>query len=371
MKVLHIITGLGDGGAEACLYRLLSTTQDIVCNSVICLRSPDKYSKLIENLGIQLVHLNFNKLYELPFKFYDLYRLIKEINPDIVQTWLYHSDLMGGICAKLAKKKVCWGVHNTSLNFKEISFLGLCLVRLLSALSYIVPDKVISCSYSSTRYHRSLGYDRNKFCTVHNGINTQEFYQSLNLRSDFRRKYHLKIDEICLGMIARNKPPKDYKNLISAISIIKKKGYRLKCFFVGLGTELLKTEIENVGLMDDVILLGQRIDICEILNGLDIFILSSNSEACPNVLLEAMACGVPCISTDVGDCKYLIGDCGIVVPPGDCKFLADVIIEMLTNLAPDQKIRCIKRIEQDFTVEKMVQGYFCVWSQMIKGTSVH
>lgn len=365
MKVLHVITGLADGGAEACLYRLIATTKNSVSNYVICLRSPDKYSELIEHLGVQVFHLNFNKSYQIFAKFCELYRLIKKINPDIVQTWLYHADLIAGVCAKLAKIPICWGVHNTELRFGEISISGLWLVKLLSILSSSIPMKIIFCSFSSRDYHQSVGYDQSKFSTIHNGVDTQRFYYSEAMRLKFREEYNLKNDQICLGMIARNKPPKDYLSLIHALAILKRRGYKLKSFFVGFETELLKPDVEKAGLAEDVYILGQKDHIPEILNGLDIFVLSSKSEACPNVLIEAMACGVYSISTDVGDCKYLVGVYGTTVPVGDTVALSEAIIEAISRQPIDNKLKRTKHIQHQFTIERMAQEYLRVWREII------
>lgn len=285
MKVLHIITGLGDGGAEACLYRLIKKSQNQIENFVVSLCPQDKYSTLISGLGVQVIHLNLEHLSQIFNRSYKLYSLVKEINPDIVQTWMYHADFLGGICAKIAKKKVFWGLHNTTLHFGESSTLTICLVKILSKLSFFVPDKIISCSFASTKYHVSKGYCRDKMITIHNGVDTEVFKESHELREQFRKQLSLNNSDFCVGMVARNMPPKDYPTLISALNLLKRNGTNFKCLLVGRDTELLSQEIQELKLENEIIVLGQQDNIPEIMNGLDVFVLSSKAEACPNVLL--------------------------------------------------------------------------------------
>lgn len=367
MKILHVITGLNDGGAEASLYRLIKETQGSVDNYVISLRSPGKYSKLLHEIGVQTIHLNINHLFQVPKQAFLLYSLIKKINPDIVQTWLYHADFLGGIFGKIAQKKVFWGIHNTTLEFGKSSFATIVLVRILSCLSYFIPEKIISCSNSSTRYHTNLGYCRHKFITIHNGIDTKIFRRSTNLRKSFREELGLICDsDLCIGTVARNDPQKDYPNLISALRILQNQQVSFKCIIVGVNTKQLLPLIQSQGLEHRVIILGPRNDIPKVMNGFDLFVLpSAYGEACPNVLLEAMACGVPCISTNLGDCKYIIGDTGEVVEPLNSQQLSQAILSQIDHLNIDHSKRCLSRVCRYFTLDKMATGYISAWRDIL------
>lgn len=367
MKILHVITGLNDGGAEASLYRLIKETQRSVDNYVISLRSTGKYSELLHEIGVQTIHLNINHIFQVPKQSFLLYSLIKEIDPDIIQTWLYHADFLGGIFGKIARKKVFWGIHNTTLGFGKSSFLTIILVRILSLLSYFIPEKIISCSNSSTRYHIDLGYSKQKFITIHNGIDTKIFHHSTNLRKLFREELGLiSNSDLCIGTVARNDPQKDYPNLISALRILQDQQVSFKCIIAGTNTEQLLPLIKSQGLEHKVIILGPRNDIPKVMNGLDLLVLpSAYGEACPNVLLEAMACGVSCVSTDLGDCKYIIGECGQVVEPRNSQRLSQAILSQIDFLNIDRSKCCLNRVCRHFTLGKMAANYINAWQDIL------
>ncbi len=366
MKVLHVITGLGDGGAEACLYRLINETHRITDHYVVALRSRDKYSKLLSQNGIPVFHLNIDSPLQIIKQSFDLYSLIKKINPDIIQTWLYHADFLGGILGKIAHKKVIWGIHNTTLEFGKSSTTTILLVRILSLLSYFIPEKIISCSIASSNSHTALGYCKKKFITIHNGVDTNSFYQSHFLRNQFRTELKIQNSDLCIGMVARNDPQKDYSNFISALAELHAQNFPFKCVIAGSNTNQLQAKVKSKKLENNILILGQRKNIQALMNGLDLLVLSSAyGEACPNVLLEAMACGVPCVATNLGDCKYILGDTGVVVEPKNHQQLSQAICNLAQNLSKELSCQCMNRISQHFTLSKMVASYKKVWESSL------
>lgn len=367
MKILHVITSLNDGGAEASLYRLIKKTQGPVDNYVISLRSPGKYSEQLQEIGVQTFHLNISQLFQVPKQIFFLYSLIKKIDPDVIQTWLYHADFIGGIVGKIAKKKVFWGIHNTTLEFGKSSFATIILVRILTCLSYFIPEKIISCSNSSTLYHVNLGYCKQKFLTIHNGIDIKTFHRSTHLRNLFRAELGLlNNSDLCIGTVARNDPQKDYPNLISALRLLQDQQISFKCVIAGPNTEQLLQLVQTQGLEHKIIILGPRNDIPKLMNGLDLFVLpSAYGEACPNVLLEAMACGVPCVSTNLGDCKYIIGETGKVVEPHNCQQLSQAILSQISHLSMERSECCLNRVSKYFTLDKMATSYQNAWQEIL------
>jgi glycosyltransferase involved in cell wall biosynthesis len=174
-------------------------------------------------------------------------------------------------------------------------------------------------------------------------------------------------------MVGRFDPQKDHPNLLGALAELKGKGHAVRCALVGKGLDRanasLMGSITGFGLSPDreLLLLGQRNDISTVMNALDIHLLSSAyGEAFPNVLAEAMACGTPCVTTDVGDAALIVGETGWVVPPRDSKSLAHSIRSAI-KLSQDQpgwKVRqmaCRKRIDTEFSIERMVCAYRDVW----------
>src|SRR5690554_457154 len=135
----------------------------------------------------------------------------------------------------------------------------------------------------------------------------------------WRQSLRIPSDAILIGMIGRFNPEKDHHNFLSGLASLYVSGRDVKGILIGEGldecNETLMAWVRELGLEKQLLLLGQRNDIPDILNALDLHVLSSSSEAFPNVIAEAMACGTPCVSTDVGDARLMIGDVGWVVPP--------------------------------------------------------
>jgi glycosyltransferase involved in cell wall biosynthesis len=173
--------------------------------------------------------------------------------------------------------------------------------------------------------------------------------------------------------VGRFDPQKDHVNLLAALAYIQRQGVDLACVLVGTGLDADNTpllqQIEQAGLQSRVRLLGRRNDISAVMNALDVHVLSSSAEAFPNVLAEAMACGTPCVTTDVGDAPLIVGDTGWVVPPRNAEALADAIESALSVKSDpgwnERKHAARLRIEQNFSIERMVAAYNEVWREAL------
>jgi glycosyltransferase involved in cell wall biosynthesis len=174
-----------------------------------------------------------------------------------------------------------------------------------------------------------------------------------------------------LGMVARFDPYKDHKNLFAALGHLRRRSVRFRCVLIGAGmdetNEAVRSLIEREEIADSVILLGARDDIPSLMNALDINVLSSLGEAFPNVLAEAMACGTPCVTTDVGDARIIVGDTGWFAPPGDPTALANALVAAIGAMANQELWQqraadCRRRVEARFDVRQMRTAYRAVWS---------
>lgn len=363
MKVLHIITGLGNGGAEASLYRLCVYDKSNT-HYVISLTNGGKYFPLLNNAGVVVYSLDMGYSIHSIKELITLMKLLKNINPDVVQTWLYHADFIGGVVSRLCGiKKVYWGIHNSTLSKEATPQLTRLIVKILSILSHVVPKRIVVCGRVPLWVHSALGYDSEKMRVINNGYDTEYFCLDLSRKR--------KIDQISfkvplLGMIARYSPQKDHGNLFKALSILKSRGGSFACVLVGAGINEQNHEllfcIEKYGLNDLVYCLGEREDLHQIYQALDLNILSSAyGEGFPNVLCEAMACGVPCVATDVGDSSIIIGDLGWVVPPKDPYSLSNAIENALSSLDHIDPIKIRARIVNNYSISRMVSLYNNLW----------
>ena len=373
MKVVHIITGLGDGGAEHALYKICK--YDIANNHfVISLTGPGKYYSLLKKLHIKVYCLNF-KFFSIN-KFIFLIKLLRSFKPDIVQTWLVHADFLGGIAARLAGiKNILWNIRYSNIEFGKAKFTTILTIRALSILSYIVPQLILSVSKRANKIYINKGYNKKIFKFIPNGYDLNFLKIDKFQKIKFKKKIKIKNKIPLIGTVARYDPQKDHLNLLNSLSLIRLKKIKFSCILVGSNMNRNNTqlsyEIKKLKLTKHVKLLGRNDNILQVMNGLDIHILSSSyGEGFPNVVAESMACGTPSIVTDVGDAAFVVGKTGWVVPPKNSFKLAKAIESALNEKSTIKwNNRCKtarSRIMKKFTVGKMIKLYNKVWIKIYK-----
>ncbi|MCK0743644.1 glycosyltransferase family 4 protein [Chromohalobacter nigrandesensis] len=373
LKVLHVITGLTDGGAEDSLYQLCHNDHHNV-HRVVCLMDAGQYGPRFDAAGIEVVYLDMPRGRVTPAGLWRLWRIIRDYQPDVVQTWMYHANLVGGVVARLAGvKAICWGIHNSNLMPGATKRSTIWVAKACGALSRVVPSRIVSCSQHAVDVHRKLRYAAMKFVVVPNGYNLSLLTPDTEARARVRAEWGIDDDMPLFGMVARFDPQKDHANLIAGLAQLKGLGWDFRCALIGAGLDADNDELirllEDHGVRDRVLLVGRRSDIPAVMNALDVHVLSSRfGEAFPNVLSEAMACGTPCVSTDVGDAAFIVGDTGWIVPPNDSRLLADQLAMVLSEHADAatwqvRKQRAHQRVVDSFSVQRMIDGYSASWHQ--------
>ncbi|KRW82121.1 glycosyltransferase family 4 protein [Marinobacter sp. P4B1] len=371
MKVLHVITGLNDGGAEAVLYRLITKSSEHT-HIVVSLMDMGKYGPLLEDLGVKVFCLGMNPGKPSVGRFWKLTRLIRAEAPDAVQTWMYHSDLFGGLAARMVGvRKIFWGIRHSTLEKGKAKRTTIAIAKVLALLSRIVPERIVCCAKKALEVHSDIGYSRSKLLVIPNGYDLSKFMVDEPSGSELRTSLCVGPETFLLGKVGRYDPFKDHDNLLSALYELQLSGVDFKCLLVGRGLTTENSElmarITELGLIEKIILAGQRTDIPAVMNALDLHVLSSSSEGFPNVLAEAMACGTPAVSTDVGDAGEIVGDPALLCSPGNPKALSDLMLTMHSEWLerPDEwaerRIRCVEHIKNNFSIERMVAAYEQCW----------
>ena len=372
LRVVHIITGLGDGGAENTLYKVCKNdfkNQHIV----ISLTNLGKYRSLIKNLGVKVYNIDL-KFYSI-LKFFFLIKLIRSLKPNIIQTWLIMGDLVGGIAGRLAGiKNIIWNIHFTNLKLDSTKLRNIIIIRLLAKLSHLIPKKTIVVSMSGVKNCKNLGYNKKKLIFIPNGYELDIFNYNKNQESFFKKKFKIKKNTPIIGNVSRYDPIKDHKTLLKALSLIHLKNKNFICILVGSNmnskNEDLTKIIKELDLKKNVKLLGTKKNIAEIMNGVDVHVLTSISEAFPNVVVEAMACKTPCIATNVGDCSSIIGKTGWLVPPQDPVKLAKVIESVISEIGSkrwkNRRNQTRIRVKKNFDIFKMIKSLNNLWIKVLK-----
>ena len=371
MKVLHIITGLNKGGAETLLCNLCEYDKEFKHTIISLSDIPDLEASFIK-LNIPVFSLNFPDGKIKISGVLKLYRLIKKIHPDVVQTWMIHADLIGGLTARLfGIKNIFWGVHHTVLIFGKVKWSTILILKINALLSHFIPKKIIYCAEKSKSIQESIGFKKSKGVVIQNGYDINKFYRDTNLGNNFRNELKISEDTFVIGHVGSYDPLKDQNTLIEALDILNKQNFKFIAVLVGLNLDNdnndLVIKIEEKELSSCINLLGMRNDIPAVMNGIDLFILSSISEAFPNVLNEAMACGTPCITTDVGDASLIVKNTGWIVTPKNPKLIVDAVIDAedefrsRTTLWLKRKNDCNERINENFSLKKMTQKYKELW----------
>lgn len=342
MIITFVITNLDTGGAETMLLKLLQQlNRSRFTPSVVSLVGIGEIGPRIQALGIPVHVLGMRRGIPNPLLVWRLMRLLRQINPDVVHTWMYHADLIGGLAARLAGcKRVVWGIRHSNLSKTENKRSTLWVVKACAALSGWVPAHILSCSHRASTIHAAVGYAADKLHVIPNGFDLGRFVPDSAARISVRAELGLPGDAPLVGVVARYHPEKNHSGFITAAALLCASVPHVHFVLAGAGVDILNSDlnaaIERKGLQANMHLLGRRDDVTRLMASLDVLASPSHGEAFPNVLGEAMACGVPCVVTDVGDSAEIVADTGRVVAAGDMAGLANGLHTLL-NLSPTQR----------------------------------
>ena len=367
MKVTHVITGLNTGGAETMLYRLLLHTDRAAYESeVVSMTDIGAIGEKIRALEVPVRALGMRRGVPNPLGVLRLARWLRQDPPDVIQTWMYQADLVGGLAAGLAGgAPVAWGIHNAYLDPRSTKRIKLWTVRACTWSSRWLPRRVVCCSEATREVHAKLGYPKKKMVVIPNGADLAAFRPDPEARPLVREELGLRSETPLIGLVARFDLPKDHRTFVRAAGLLHARMPDVNFVLCGDGitweNPQLAGWIDAAGVRSRCHLLGRRLDVPRLSAALDVATSSSSySEAWPLAVGEAMACGVPCAVTDLGDSAVIVGDTGRVVPPRDPEALADAWHELLA-LPPDERARlgqaARRRMEEHFDLLGAVARY--------------
>ena len=372
-RISHVITGLDRAGAQRVLSDLLLyRDKDRFDVEVVSLLPRRGLADEIEAMGIPVWAAGFRKDVSLPVQVAALHLHLARRRPDLVHTWMYHGDVIGGVAAKLTgpRTPVVWHLHHTTMDTERFKPSTRMLASTAARLSYRLPAKILACAESSRRVHVEGGYDPTKMVVIRNGVDVERFRPRA---PDDRRWLHsllgLAPSVRLVGLAARFHPQKDHGTFIAAARRLMADHKDVHFVLCGAGVESGNPAFADVLPTGRFHLLGERPDVPQILAELDVSVLSSAAgEACSLVLLESMASGVPCVTTDVGDSAFLVGKTGKVVAPRDPGALASAIGALL-NLEPSERralqAQARQRAEDSFPLTKVARAIEAVYDEVL------
>lgn len=361
MNIVHVITGLNQGGAEGALVRLICQSRNPVAHTVISLMNEGIHGDALRASGAQVFALGARRGGFSISAFHQLIALIRQVNPDVVQTWMYHADLLGGLAAKQLGIPVVWGVRHSDNSIKDLGLKTWLVAKACALLSHIIPRRIVGCSQRAIALHRKFGY-ADRFIYIPNGFpipGENALITNARVRNP-----------PVFGHAARLHPIKGHADFLSALNILKLQNLDFRARMAGTDVVASNPEFSAmipVTAAERIEAIGPQSDMPGFYKACDAFVLSSHGEAFPNVVAEAMLAGLPCIVTDVGDAAEIVGDTGWVVPAKDPKALALAMHQAMVAMSNPEswtlrKMAACSRIMKQYSMDTMQSRFEAAWT---------
>jgi len=360
LKVTHIIVGLHIGGAELMLRRLCesfnSSTSDE--HRVVSLTDLGEVGALLRANGVVVDTLGMRGAWDVFGTFRKLVRVLRSSKPDVVQTWMYHSDLLGGLAARwVGVKGLIWGIRTTDVS-KGGGKATIVIRRLCAWLSAILPNVIVCAAEASRTTHIAVGYSPKKMIVIPNGFDLERLVASSEEREVIRLTHGIGVNDFVIGSLGRFNEVKDHAGFIKSAGLVAARFPHVKFLMIGRdvdhGNIALMADIAATGYADRFVLLGERKDVAGCYRAMDMFCLHSFTEGFPNVLGEAMSMALPCVTTDAGDAAFLLGGNGIVVPVHEPQALAEALAKVVGKTDAERTTMgqgAYTRIVENFTMK--------------------
>jgi glycosyltransferase involved in cell wall biosynthesis len=376
IKVLHIITSLDADGAQ---HMLLKLCQNISAEKfdfkVINLRQATTFGAKFEELGVRVENIGMRRMFPSFSALRRIAAIIREYNPDLIQGWMYHGNLAAtaGRCLAGYHGPLLWNIRKAT-EVGEFRPMTRLTIKLGAWMSSSIA-KIIYCGRFIAESHYQLGYSTKNAVIIPNGFDTDRFAPSDDSRKLVREKLRMPQNAIIVGMTARYHPHKDHPNFIRAAALVRKEFPDTYFILAGRGLDksnaVVRGLVEELGLNDQLFLLGEHCSVETLIPAFDVYCLSSSAEGFPNSLGEAMSCAVPCVSTDAGASAEVLGSSGVVVPVRDSEKLASAVTRLLRQ-SPEDRSAIGKgartRVIEQFSLSSVAERYAEVYRTALVNT---
>lgn len=373
MKILHIITGLNTGGAEMMLLRLTTAQAQDVEHEVFSLRGMGTVGVRLAEAGVKVTSLNmFGR--RTPIAVARLVAAIRGSRPDLVQTWLYHADVIGGLAARLAGiRTIVWSIRTADVRIGiGLSRSAGAMFKASAPLSRWLPRRIIYVAEAARIAHEAAGYDPARSTVIQNGFALPAAADRASNGRRIREEIGVPPEALLIGTAGTFNAQKNQLGFVQACGPLLARRKDVHVALMGRGNDVDNVQLaqaaDATGHPDRIHLLGERRDISDCLSALDLFCLASRGEGFPNVVGEAMAVGTPSLVTDVGDAALLVGDTGKVVAADAPDALAGALAELADlprGALADLGARARERIARNFTMDQVTERYLMLYRSLL------
>ncbi|MEQ1150325.1 glycosyltransferase [Acinetobacter johnsonii] len=359
MKILYVITGLGQGGAERVVCDLADRMYESGHEVKVAYLVGDILTRPIHN-EIELIKVDLNGVAALPSAYVTLSKIIKNYNPDVVHSHMVHANILTRLIriTTPVKKLIC-----TAHNSDEGGNIRMGLYRATHHLA----DITTNVSNTATKsFEKKKAVPKNGMKTIYNGVNLNNFKYNPSAREEVNSEFLLESDVKVLLSVGRFNEQKNYPNLLNAIKILKEKNQLpFKLLIAGDGElrETIENLIQQLDLEENIILLGRRSDIPRLMSACDVFILSSDYEGLPTVLIEALACQAHIVSTDVSGAREIVSEnSGKIVQINDSYALSNAIYETMLNSTSKNTLGCTA-VRKKFNLDTVADSWISIYNE--------
>ena len=363
MNILFLTRSLNYGGSERQLTvlakGLLKRGQKVV---VATFYPGGALRNDLSRAGVPTISLEKRSRWRAVAFVVRLIRYIHHLRPQVLHSYLGTANILSVVLKPLfPSAAIVWGVRASNMDLKQYGWVDRLMYRVESALSHFA-DLIIVNSQAGFDYAVANGFPRKKMVVIHNGIDVERFHRDPEAGNRMRKEWEIADGEVLIGLVGRLDPMKGHETFLRAAALLIKKRGNIHFVCVGSGpftyTRMLKDLSEQLGLHKRLIWLDSYDDMAIVYNALNIATSSSSfGEGFSNVIGEAMACGIPCVVSDVGDSALIVGNTGVVVPPQNPEALAGGWSHLLNRLErqPDLGVQARAHIIQHFTLDRLVE----------------
>jgi len=364
LKIFLVVRSLDVGGTERQLLVLARGLALRGHHVTVAVFYPDgALEKQFHSSGLTVLNLAKSGRWNLLSFFLRALRAVRGVEPDVLYGFLTTANILAVFLKPfLSGTRTVWGIRSAVVDLSRYDWLSRLSYKMESKLSRFA-DLIICNSRAGRDYAVMHGYTSSRMTVVPNGIDTEYFKPDLASRERIRREWGINADEILIGLVGRLDPMKDHQTFLQAAALISRERPEARFVCVGDGTKVYAESLYRVahdlGLDRRLLWIRSSLDVMAVYNALDVLVSSSSGEGFPNVVGEAMACGIPCVVTNVGDCAEIVGKTGEVVPARSPEALCQGVVLMLTrvsvSLGRDARARIVEYFSQELLISRTIE----------------